>query len=617
MNSLPKLNTVRFNEAHKEPQKPLKLWPDQTEEKSRRVKAEGDFTVNSAALSKKYREVLMGRGPEDGLERKEIERDESDFDQEQNLNENQAHVKNSIREKLVNKAKTVAKVAMKMDGSAELDEDGYKTAITEDQKFRVQEQTRKRVKIPFPISYQSRQNEGLLARKLALTSQNEKQAVAPDFITTSKHSESDRKRANAPVNPEVTDYAKKARSSDVIHETILKRDDLTVEIGKLFLRIIGTDVDLVSSFSSLTEESKRNGQVLILKEIQKLLVPSHEEQHEEKIVEGGTREEVELLASHLGKVFVDIGLTLPSGLSVEDARRNDAIALSIGSRAIQNSVGVGGLLKSGFTRTDSQKSELLATAMGRILLHLRGASQVMTARMESPEIQQSRDSSILALGRLTLQMIEQSATNKIERFEIRRQNDDLVRKLGLAVFSGVSAQSLKPFLEEAKRNGTTASTTNKFVGSDQTASIAPSAVEESKKHVLVQKQSQNIQASVERSPLTQLQVKQPFAESNEMNIVKNPSIDSLPSKTRTFSSRSKTETKQNVVLSERQSESPVYTLPERPHIQKQMNKVTRELTNENEEEPTLVRKKKRDPLFSFSSASEELEPVSVWKQKKI
>ena len=408
---------------------------------------------------------------------------------------------------------------------------------------------------------------------------------------------------------------------------------MTAEIGKLFLRIIGTDVDLVSSFSSISEESRRHGQVLILKEIKKIKEPTHEQQIDDKIVESGTREEVELLASHLGKVFVDIGLTLPSGHNVEDARRNDAIALSIGSRAIQNATGIGGLLKSNFTRTDTRKTELLATAMGRILMHLRGASQLMTARMDSPEIEQSRDSSILALGRLTLQMIEQSASNKIERFEVRRQGDDLVRKLGLAVFTGassLSAQSFKPFLEEAKRNVTENTVTNKFTGTgaEQTASTSPSTLEESKKHVLVQKQVNSIQSSVNRSRPTKLHVKQPFAESKELHITGTPSIDVLPSKTRLSSSRTKNDVKRNIELNERSQPQPFLNSQslERPEFEKEKprRKIEMDFENENEE-PTMIRKKKKDFGFTLvrDSNSEEKgreeqvdEPTSVWKQKK-
>jgi hypothetical protein len=556
---LPKLNPMQLNHSISgEPVKSLKLWPDQTEEKAKRVKAEGDFSMDSSALRKKYREVLMGRGPSDGVERREIEVvEDENLDQALNLNENQLKLGNEIREKLMEKAKVVAKSAMKMDGDADLDPEGYRNVKTDAQAFRASQNgliSSKRVRFPLTVSHDARQNHGVLKRSTAVSSQfAERQAQQPSVITPSKHEES--KRANAPAQPEVTDFAKKARGKDVIHETILKRDDLTLEIGKLFLRIVGTDLDLVSSTASLTkpEESKKNGQVLILKEMQKVIVPTPEQSNESSakktIVEPAAREEVKILAAHLGKVFVDIGLTLPSGHSVEDARKNDIIAKNIGSRAIQNCTGVGGLLSTSFTeKSDSQKAlknELIATAIGRILMHLRGYSQVMTARMESPSIEQhlvTEDKSILALGRLTLQMIEQSAmsdrvSGKIG-FETRKQGEGFIRKLGLAVFKGASAlvgsSGQKPSVEDARRPTVKTRPHNQFSGQGvENAKSFNSEVETARKlDSRIGKASSNLQSIlIEPNRPISLEEKQPVKESRESKMnVGNPSIDTLPTR---------------------------------------------------------------------------------------
>jgi len=566
---LPKLNPMQLGFGNRNGTEPvktvkaslsraLKLWPDQTEEKAKRVKAEGDFLMDSSALRKKYREVLMGRGPSDGVERREIEAAEDEnLDQALNLNENQLKLSNEVREKLMEKAKVVAKSAMKMDGDADLDPEGYRNVKTDAQAFRASQNgliLTKRVRFPLTVSHDARQNHGVLKRSTAVSSQfAERQAQQPAVITPSKHEES--KRANAPAVPEVTDFAKKARGKDVIHETISKRDDLTLEIGKLFLRIVGTDLDLVSSSASLTkpEESKKNGQVLILKEIQKVMVPTPEQSNESSakktIVEPAAREEVKILAAHLGKVFVDIGLTLPSGHSVEDARKNDIIAKSIGSRAIQNCTGVGGLLSSSFTeKSDSQKAqknELIATAIGRILMHLRGYSQVMTARMESPSIEQhlvTEDKSILALGRLTLQMIEQSAmsdrvSGKIG-FETRKQGEGFIRKLGLAVFKGASAlvgsSGQKPSVEDARRPTVKTKPHNQFSSQGvENAKSFNSEVESARKlDSRIGKASSNLQSiSIEPNRPTSLEEKQPVKESRELKMnVGSPSIDTLPTK---------------------------------------------------------------------------------------
>ena len=571
-------NTFKTNIENdlKDKKTSLKLWPDQTEEKAKRVKAEGDYSVNTSALRKKYNEVLMGRGPSDGVERREIEFDLNVENQDQllHLNENQLKQSNDIREKLMNKAKVVAKSAMKMDGNADIDPEGYRNSTSDDQAFRVaQSKETKRVK--FPLLNQTRQNEGVLKPTKQIETVIQKPSIQPDIILSSKHEES--KRSNAPAVPEVTHFAKDARGKDLIHENISKRDDLSLEIGKLFLKIVGTDLDLVSSTNSnvISEESRRNGQVLILKEIEKIKLPSSETLNEtrQKLVEVSTREEVELLASHLGKVFIDIGLTLPSGNTVEQAKKNDLIAYTIGSKAIQNfDSGTGGAVSSTFTlKSDSQKShksELIAVAMGRILMHLRGASQVLSAKMEAPTIDQtlqSQDKSILALGRLTLQMIEQSAmSNHVSGkigFESRKYNEGFIRNLGLAVFKGassLSATSQKPSFEESRKHhlDSLINQKNKFIGSgsEQTASSINTFVETSiKQDSLKLKPTSNIQSVyVQPNEPTNFSLKQPLGDSKELNINKTPSIDILPSKQRT-SLQSNKLLKTNIVLPERTS----------------------------------------------------------------
>ena len=608
---LPKLNPIRFDPP--KVAKKSSLWPDQTDEKAKRVKAEGDYRVDSSALSKKYREVLMGRGPEDGVERREVEVDESEnSDQASNLNESQIQQSNETREKLMQKAKVVAKSAMKMDGDADLDPEGYRNVRTEAQAFRVDQQSMERVKIPLTVSHNARQNHGVLKRSSALTLAAPRSLTNPAILVPTKEEES--KRANAPSLPEVANFAKNARGKDAIHETISKRDDLTLEIGKLFLRIVGTDFDLVAAVQSnpSLDESRKNGQVLILKEIQKMREPSPEETNDlkSKFVEASTREEVKILATHLGKVFVDIGMTLPSGHSIEDARRNDAIALSIGSKAINNIGSVGGLLSTSFTSIDSQKAqktELIATAIGRILMHLRGASQAMSARMESPSVEQtplSEDRTILALGRLTLQMIEQSAgagVNKVA-FEPRKQGESFIRKLGLAVFKGASAIGglgglMKPSIEDARRAVMKAKEHSMIA-----TELADNAKSESslmmmedarKQDSLQTKTKGKITAAVQPNRPILLRAKQPVEESSPMKLnMGAPSIDTLPTHTHATH------------LQGRKSLRP--DLPERTNL----NNEQRERNGQRERLPDIPKR----PIPN--EEREEPEPqASVWKQK--
>jgi hypothetical protein len=673
---LPKLKSIDFESLKKYTTNPfentiendfknqktsLKLWPDQTEEKARRVKAEGDFSVNTSALRKKYNEVLMGRGPSDGVERREIEFETESQDQTLHLNENQLKLSNDIRKKLMNKAKVVAKSAMKMDGDADLDAEGYRNITSDDQAFRIaQSKETKRVK--FPLLNQTRQNEGVLKPTNNLEPVIHKPSIQPEIILSSKHDES--KRSNAPLVPQVTHFAKDARGKDLIHENISKRDDLSLEIGKLFLKIVGTEIDLVPNTKSniISEESRRNGQVLILKQIEKIKLPTSETMNEtrEKVVEESTRDEVELLASHLGKVFIDIGLTLPSGNTVEQAKKNDLIAYTIGSKAIQNcDSGTGGAVSSTFTvKSDSQKSyksELIAVAMGRILMHLRGASQVLFAKMDAPTVDQTlknQDKSILALGRLTLQMIEQSAmSNHVSGkigFESRKHTEGFIRNLGLAVYksaSSLSATSHKPFFEEARKQylNSTIKQTSKFIGSgtEQTASSSNTFVNDSlKQDSLKLKQSSNIQSiNVQVNEPTNLSLKQPLGESKELILNKTPSIDILPSKQRT-SMKSNKILKTNIVLPERisnfhendqqnqqnQQNCIKEDSLEKYSRQKKVSKLDHTTTIEEQKQVLKYKSKSTvKDLFDMSTIennNEEIKQIenepqkSVWKQKK-
>lgn len=655
----------------KEPQRPvptLKLWPDQTEEKARRVKAEGDFSVNSSALSKKYREVLMGRGPSDGVERREVLNDSENLDQKVNLNENQKALHNEIREKLLDKAKIVAKSALKRDGDADLDPEGYRNVSSDAQAFRAAQARAamknevKRVRFPLPSS---RQNQGLVNHKRAAALQGpEKPALQPAVIIASKREES--KRANAPAAaPQLAAYSKQARGKDIVHETILKRDDLTLEIGKLFLRIVGTDLGMSISSEAKVEESKKAGQVLVLREMQKLTEPSPDERSglAHALVEESSREEVTLLASHLGKVFVDIGLTLPSGHSVEDARKNDLIARSIGSKAIDHCAGaggggaVGGILSSHFSvKSDSQraqKSELIATAIGRILMHLRGASQMMTARMEAPTIEQTaEDTTILNLGRLTLQMIEQSAmsdrvSGKIG-YESRRQGEGFIRKLGLAVFKGASALGGsvdKPLVEDARRVASAAAKqSNKFTGTDEGAKSQASTVEVARKQDSLKQKATVVQTHLTPNNPLPASLKQPVKESEPLKMNGGaPSIDTLPSSLSTRRSMAtniatKAIKKTEVHLGERatalhpsqvseaqnEKEKPIMTsklAPSRQKTTRAVGKVVEVGEEIEEEECTRNVKKRTSPAFQMINEIEEQqhndeEPQkSVWKQK--
>ena len=567
---LPNLAVLNIHQKIRDDKEKAKLWPDQTNEKKDRVKAEGDYALSASALNKRYREVLMGRGPADGVARRENILDESVFnhDQESNLNENQIKQANNMRETRMQKAKQEAKTAMKMDGIADRDLEGYRNVIDESQSFRASLPNRKEIRLPLvPLS--TKINHTALKRTSAVSGP-EQRADAPDVKV-----KVEKERSNAPIVPNVTNFSKSARGSDLTHDILSKRDDLTLEIGRLFLRIIGADITSASQHSATSEEARRIGQVLIVREMSKINEPTADQlKNIKKVnVEESLRSDVQLIARHLGNAFVDIGLTLPSGRTVEDARRNDIVAKQIGARAIENSgfFNASTISKTYTVKRDSARTELLATAIGRILMHLRGASHVMNAKMEAPLKDQTdamKDRSMLALGRLTLQMIEQSAlsTKSSQPFESRKHSDDFLMKLGRAVFAGaseLSTQVQRPSQEETLKTSSQLLHDLKHVtAQNQNGKSMVEKVEEARRpDSFKNKEAFQLHVDAPNEPIP-LQKHSVYEQVPQKVYAKVPGIETLPSQNRLkhLTKQHKSETQ----IRERNAFIPIRTLEERP-----------------------------------------------------
>ena len=537
------------------------LWPVPTEEKSKRVKAEGDYSINTAALSKKYRQVLMGRGPEDGVERKEILVDPT-IDQEYNLNDAQLEAANKLRVKLMQKAKSEAKTAMKMDGNADLDLEGYVNSTSDSQHFRVEDglNTHRTLLPPRSNNSNVRQNDKALKRHTVPETET-RGGVKPEVVKQ----KIERPRSNAPAQP-IFQHSKKS-NFDVVQKTLQKRDDLTLEIGKLFLKIAG--VEMKSIKSEVDQEGiRRVGQVLILREME--LVKPDFENKEARFVEDSNRQEIELLAAHLGKMFVDIGLTLPSGLNVNESKKNDVIAYNVGSKAIHNADGfVSSGAMSNLTMEESKRNDLLSIAIGRILLHLRGASQDVSAKMASPNVVLKDTSSILALGRLTLQMIEQSASATQKSFyESRKHGEEFIKRLGLAVM--LSAKSANPLVEESKGTEHLLKNSNGAVLTDTSAKLQTQVFENNKRAESLSVQKKSISLSTSNEPVI-LKKKQPVFETavndNDLRLKQGThNIETLPSVRRAQETRTRIATAMTTIR-ERETLQPPHLMKLKPQVE--------------------------------------------------
>ena len=211
------------------------------------------------------------------------------------------------------------------------------------------------------------------------------------------------------------------RSSDAIHRKVSKRADLAQAVGAYFMRGISSgSIGLLDSRNSIKESDRNNGEILLLLRTLEEAENAPADFKDFASVEKSKRSET--LAQALGNVFVSIGMTLPAGKR-EDPRRNDSVALKLGS-SIMAAEHMGGRSELPFIEESLRKE--VAIALGRALLHLRAAAGIEGSRsLEGPKSDHSAPNDLkVKLGRLTLQLLENSAARAgkmITKDPVRRE----------------------------------------------------------------------------------------------------------------------------------------------------------------------------------------------------
>jgi hypothetical protein len=284
------------------------------------------------------------------------------------------------------RAEKDAEVAMKKDESAWVDEDGY-SQIREAPAFRDGLNTTLRVKPP----PEDHLHNGLKLAKDRQDNVNLPQGAAP--------------------------------RTGIVRATA-RRADIAQGMGLVFIRGLA-GLDGAKSRNLVKDGERVEGEVeLLLRALETVELPQG---HVGEVVdaEGGKRQEV--IANALGNAFMDIGMTAPAGVR-EDPLRNDVVAIDIGQRMMLGAEG-GRTLPM---LTEPALRHEVALAVGRAMLHLRAAAGIEASRSTAPIVEGNQnDRTRIALGRLTLQLLEAGATRAgkvVTKDPVRREV--LARALG-------------------------------------------------------------------------------------------------------------------------------------------------------------------------------------------
>jgi len=349
-----------------------------------------DLRVSNSSKNRKF-ESLHGR---DFL----IERNEVEANQDVEKVEDQWEQK---RLETIERANRDATMAYRRDEGAWTDGDGYQT-VREAPAFREGYNTTLRVLPP---------QEAHLHNGLQLLRDNDR---ASSILVSS------------------------ARARDIVTRLISQRGDIARIVGTYFMRGLQTgffgdkprELELIGG---LKEEIE-----LLIRNFQVDEVP---EGYTKELTETELQKRKEILANAIGNAFLEIGMTLPAGQR-EDPKRNDVVAINIGSRMMSNIQGQ----RSEMPEIHESIRKEVTIALGRIMLHLRAASDVYASRLKIPvrdALQKDRTLKRV-LGQLTLQFIESSASKVgsiLKRSSKKRET--LIESLGNMV-SEVVGQNMAP-----------------------------------------------------------------------------------------------------------------------------------------------------------------------------
>lgn len=348
----------------------------------------GDYRYNDRARARQL-DVLMGVAPKP--ERREL------LIAEQRPSERprtRTEEWESDRKRAHAISEESAAVALKRDGSAWTDEDGY-SKVKEPPAFRDGFNNTLRVKPP----QEEHLHNGLKSMPVH---------AAP---------------------PSVASAFQSARSNDQIHRLAI-RPEITAALGQYFMKGITTGLtgltgrDLIGLASLFRREqgnehleglgvqglpnkaedtpeldgARLKGEIeLLLRSLETLEAPVGYK--DSTGTEEAKRRSV-ALSRALGNAFVNLGMTLPAGPR-DDPLRNDSVALEMGSRIMLS--GDGG--KQAPKIEEGLRKEI-AIALGRAMLHIQAAaSRGITFRDTAHKDRTLK----LAVGKLTLQLLEATA----------------------------------------------------------------------------------------------------------------------------------------------------------------------------------------------------------------
>lgn len=365
----------------------------------------GDFRYNDRARARKL-DVLMGIAAPP-VQRREVQLEEPRMS-ERPATATESWEASRARARAV--AAEAATIALKRDGEAWEDEDGYAQA-REPPAHRDGYNFTLRVK-PAPEAHL---HNGLSALPMS-TARPESRVVAA------------------------------LRADDAVHRCVSQRSDVAAMVGALFMRGIHSGIVGTAEREAVQDGSRVHGEIeLLLRMLEELEAPPDGYTLERMAAEAARRAESETagralgantyvsgvdgmalpaasreatrradmvtLARALGNAFVSIGMTLPAGTR-EDPLRSDSVALAMGNRVMAAETGAAHGVRIAAPAVPESLRREVAIAVGRALLHLRAAAANMYgARLSAPTLDAAaRDRTIVNnVGRLTLQLLEASA----------------------------------------------------------------------------------------------------------------------------------------------------------------------------------------------------------------
>ena len=392
----------------------------------------GDFRVSERALARRL-DSLMGTVPK--VEKRETQNADQLASARPKTDAEKWDIDRN-RSKII--SEETATVAMKRDGSAWSDVDGY-TKVPEPPSFRDGFNSTLRV---LPAQEEHLHN-GLKLNSEKMNPVSEiGHSIAPSVILSNRQSEV--VGVFEKHSRSIPDVIKRAINSDAILRLSLK-PEISAALANFFVKGVSLGVTAsksrdVHAFVSLFRHEHSTV------ELDGLGATGEANEHAREVVplaENARRQEAELTRA-LGNAFLSLGLTLPAGKR-DDPLRNDSVALEMGSRVM---LAVEAHKEAPSFIEPSLRKEV-AVALGRALLHIQNAAGISASRGKTVSDSAQKDRTLkAAVGRLTLHLLETTASRSgktLTRDPLRREI--LANALGSAVIqmdrTSLASASLK------------------------------------------------------------------------------------------------------------------------------------------------------------------------------